>query len=135
MVQGCVREVGPFFVKGLDSNKFKNLFLLGRGQRPVNSSLLRLTLSALPNCHMFVPREIFMWAGLAIPPTTPVILYCQVLYSKLSLFCHLVFDQVVIPLLKKFHPSIRVWVRSQDLQNICVCEFRLEFLSYIHKIK
>ena len=32
-------------------------------------------------------------------------------------------------------PSMRVWVRSPDLQNICLCEFRLEFLSYFKKKK
>ena len=31
------------------------------------------------------------------------------------------------------HSSMRVWVQSPGSLNICVCEFRLEFLSYLKK--
>jgi hypothetical protein len=42
---------------------------------------------------------------------------------------------VVIPLPKKPHSFMRVWVQSSGSSNIRVCEFRLEFLSYIIKKK
>ena len=45
------------------------------------------------------------------------------------------FGRVVIPLPKKLHSSIRVWVQSPGSSNICVCEFILEFLSYLKKKK
>ena len=36
--------------------------------------------------------------------------------------------------LPKKSPSMRVWVRSSgSLKYTCVCEFRLEFLSYLKK--
>jgi hypothetical protein len=42
---------------------------------------------------------------------------------------------MVIPLPKKPYSSMRVWVQSPRSSNIHVCEFRLEFLSYIKKKK
>ena len=44
-----------------------------------------------------------------------------------------VFGPVVIPLPKKPYLSMRVWVRSTIFSKYtCVCEFILEFLSYIY---
>ena len=42
------------------------------------------------------------------------------------------FGPVVILFSKKSHSSKRVWVQSLGSSNISVCEFRLEFLSYIY---
>ena len=39
---------------------------------------------------------------------------------------------MVIPYPKKSHHSIRMWVRSEILKNMRICEFRLGFLSFIY---
>ena len=46
-----------------------------------------------------------------------------------------VLDPVVIPISKKSHSSMRIWVQSpRSLKYTCVsvCEFRLKFQSYIY---
>ena len=49
--------------------------------------------------------------------------------------CYLGIRLSVIPFPKKSHSSMRVWVQFPRSSNIRVCEFRLEFLSYLKKKK
>ena len=62
--------------------------------------------------------------------------FCTIGILKEAIFnATWVFSPVVIPLFKKLNSSMRGWVQFPGSSTIRVCEFRLEFLSYIKKIK